>query len=704
MDGGCGIYNWSEEGFDEEEEPALRRRRTGRWPPPPASPRSSRVLRSRSPSPATSVRTRRRGPTSPDVPAGGHSGGGGSTSTVVEERSPSPPASPIWSGVSGARSPATSVRTRRRRPTSPDVAAGGSSGAGAGAGGSDGVEEILASLRESTARKRLFAPLEASGSSASITGAGREKAGSFSFPPLEEQPGVDAGEVLDFFAAVEADRRTRAWDEFFEATMGATANARMEKIKKALLVDEKVLDLAGLERWLRRMEAVAELTWFTEVCSDEDKPAPPLDLFDCAFRALQGACSDELHRGADFRKYWIGSVAVPEFFLCPLSNKIIEDPVVIASGKTVDLSALEKWWSEHSFICPVTDEILPHTIFIPDILILLCITLWRAANDIVDVASVAEPTNISSEEEALFKEISLLAHSPSISDKTYDAILRLHELIDNAQCSILHLLGRSPGVIAKLACILPETCLDPDPELDDIILKIIAKTASYSPNKEVLGDDQYAIPVLIARALLGPVATRVKCAQILGLLADNYYNKIKIGELGGFAALMELLLFVGDIDIKKMVAMAIANLCEAEENWSRFLREGVDDAAISLLRNDGLVDEAHNILLQADGFELAMMQILDKLNSFGGDANCEKMAESLWHSFIRSKSRPRRAELPPTSASASASNMASDTSSEASVELPMNIGLREQTKKDVRTIVSWLQKKSYYPRTYRYRD
>ncbi|KAF0892668.1 hypothetical protein E2562_017646 [Oryza meyeriana var. granulata] len=621
-------------------------------------------------------------------------------------RWPSPPASPGSNRVLAPRSPATSVRTRRRSPPlSPDAPSGSRSGVAGADGGGTGscVEEIIASLREGTSRERLF--VDDNGSSASVSRKGKEKVGSFSFPELEAPPTVvDAAEVVGHFATVEAERREKAREEFLDVTMGATADARLGRIKRALLVDRKVLDLAGLERWLRRGEAVAELAWFTELCAGEGTPVPPLELFECAFRALQAARSDELHRGADFRKYWMGSVAVPEFFLCPISNKVMENPVVISSGKTVDVLALEKWWSENRRVCPVTDEILDHSIFIPNILIELCITLWRRANGITDATTIAEPPNISSEEEALFKEISLLAHSPSISDKTFDAVLRLHELISNAQCSFLHLLGRSPGMIAKLACILPETCLDPDPELDDIILKIIAKTASYSPNKVILGDDRYAIPVLIARALLGPVATRVKCAQILGLLADNYYNKIKIGELGGFPALMELLLLVGDKDVKKTVATAIASLCEAQENWSRFVREGVADAAISLLRNDNLVDEAHSILLQAEGFELAMTQILDKLISFGGDANCEKMIEGLWNTFIRSKSRRRRANITGASTSKRASDTSSESSSDGSLQMPMDNDLTEQTKKDVRTIVSWLQKKSFYPRTYRYRD
>jgi hypothetical protein len=77
---------------------------------------------------------------------------------------------------------------------------------------------------------------------------------------------------------------------------------------------------------------VDELAWFTDLCADESNPAPPLDLFESAFRALERASSAELHSGADARRRWIGSVAVLVFFFCPFS-KVMEHPVVISSGK-----------------------------------------------------------------------------------------------------------------------------------------------------------------------------------------------------------------------------------------------------------------------------------------------------------------------------------------------------------------------------------
>ncbi|KQJ82169.1 U-box domain-containing protein 10-like [Brachypodium distachyon] len=694
MDGGgrdTGGRDWSEEGIDEVKELGLRRRsRTASSSPPPLDPAPARILASRRQPPPPGPRPSgvplppRLQPLtfSEDAAAGSsreyrQGDFAWVAETVSRLKEKGVIASSSSDGSKGSADMDLDDSEEETIPGLTDQGGGGSCGAGGSRGSADldldWVEETISRLRDEGARPRLIPP-------DTSTSSGSELA--FSFPPVKAPPDVvDAAVVLDHFAAPETPPRTaNTRSEFLEATMEATAGARTVEIKKELLLNRKVLDLAGLERWLRRLEAVAELAWFTELCSDEKKEVPPVELSECAFRALQAARSNELHHGADARRSWIGSVAVPDFFLCPVSKKVMENPVVITSGKTVDHSALEEWWNTHKHICPVTGEVLKHSISIPDVLIALCISWWRTENGIRDLTAATDPPAISPEEEALFREVAMLAHTRSSFGEDYEAILCLHKLVDKEQCSFLHLIGHSPGTITILACVLPETCLDPNPKLDNIILEIIAKAASYSTNKEVLGDDRYAIPVLIARALLGPVPMRAKCAQILGLLADNHYNKIKIGELGGFAAMMELLL-VGDIDVKKTVAMALANLCEARENWSRFVREGVGDAAISLLRNDMLVEEAYSILLRAKGFQLAMEDILQKLASFHDEEKCQAMVKRLWDTFVRSEPGQR--------------GCAPETSSSSSSEVSME---------DVQAIVSWLQKKSYFSRTYKYRS
>jgi len=348
---------------------------------------------------------------------------------------------------------------------------------------------------------------------------------------------------------------------------------------------------------------------------------------------------------------------------------------------------------------------------IPNVLINLCIEHWRAANKIAGVMAATDPPDISHELEVLIGQVTLMPHSPRSSKEVRNSLFLLHEILVANERAVVHLIGCRPGTIAKLVSVLPETCLDPDdPELDDIIIRILEKAASYGPNKSVFGDDQYAVPVLIARTLLGPVPMRARCAHILGLLADDHYNKIKIGELGGFAPLVELL-YVGDRGAKKTAARVIARLCEAQENQSKFQKEGVVDATISVLRSDGLAEEAQDILPRIADSSDTLTEAFLKLVSIKDDEMCQKTSEFLWRTFVLMKREDKHdvgssmtaskktawGERSSTSSDADKSSMSSEGSADQRA-------LRKQNKEDVKTIVSWLQKRCSFPRTYRYRE
>ncbi|KAK6938825.1 U-box domain [Dillenia turbinata] len=50
----------------------------------------------------------------------------------------------------------------------------------------------------------------------------------------------------------------------------------------------------------------------------------------------------------------------PEEFKCPISGRLMYDPVVIASGQTFEKASIEKWLNEGNQICPVTGTALIH--------------------------------------------------------------------------------------------------------------------------------------------------------------------------------------------------------------------------------------------------------------------------------------------------------------------------------------------------------
>ncbi|PPD82461.1 hypothetical protein GOBAR_DD20617 [Gossypium barbadense] len=70
------------------------------------------------------------------------------------------------------------------------------------------------------------------------------------------------------------------------------------------------------------------------------------------------------------------AVPCPEEFKCPLSNQLMRDPVILASGQTYDRPFIQKWLNAGNRTCPRTQQVLSHTILTPNHLIREMISQW----------------------------------------------------------------------------------------------------------------------------------------------------------------------------------------------------------------------------------------------------------------------------------------------------------------------------------------
>lgn len=60
--------------------------------------------------------------------------------------------------------------------------------------------------------------------------------------------------------------------------------------------------------------------------------------------------------------------SIGEFFECPISQEIFNDPVVAADGHTYERKAIEAWFTSHA-TSPMTNEPLLHLMLVPNILV-----------------------------------------------------------------------------------------------------------------------------------------------------------------------------------------------------------------------------------------------------------------------------------------------------------------------------------------------
>ncbi|XP_074590215.1 U-box domain-containing protein 6-like isoform X2 [Curcuma longa] len=73
---------------------------------------------------------------------------------------------------------------------------------------------------------------------------------------------------------------------------------------------------------------------------------------------------------------------LPEEFLCPISLRLMYDPVVIASGQTYERMYIEKWFHDGHDTCPKTQRKLENFSMVPNSCLQELITNWLKKNSI----------------------------------------------------------------------------------------------------------------------------------------------------------------------------------------------------------------------------------------------------------------------------------------------------------------------------------
>jgi len=84
----------------------------------------------------------------------------------------------------------------------------------------------------------------------------------------------------------------------------------------------------------------------------------------------------------------LGGVEPPEQFKCPISSRLMFDPVIIESGVTYERMWIKKWFEEGNDTCPKTRKKLLHTALTPNVAMKDFISKWCRSNGI----SIPDPS------------------------------------------------------------------------------------------------------------------------------------------------------------------------------------------------------------------------------------------------------------------------------------------------------------------------
>ncbi|KAL6186690.1 hypothetical protein ACLB2K_042809 [Fragaria x ananassa] len=99
-----------------------------------------------------------------------------------------------------------------------------------------------------------------------------------------------------------------------------------------------------------------------------------------------------------------------ETFFCPLTNKVMEDPVTIRSGVTFERKAIIEWFenlngSEQTILCPTTGQKLVSKAFNENIALKTTIEQWKERNEAARIKVACEALSLASSDAMVLEAV-----------------------------------------------------------------------------------------------------------------------------------------------------------------------------------------------------------------------------------------------------------------------------------------------------------
>ncbi|KAL2932726.1 U-box domain-containing protein 9 [Bienertia sinuspersici] len=318
-----------------------------------------------------------------------------------------------------------------------------------------------------------------------------------------------------------------------------------------------------------------------------------------------------------------GTFSCPPEFLCPLSKQLMRDPVIISTGQTYDRPFIQKWLKAGHRVCPITQQVLSHSLLTPNYLVREMITQWCETRGIETPDSVGYINEEGATEDDRDYFSSLIDKmSKSINEQK--AAAKELRLLTKRMPSFRALFGESTEAIPRLLKPLTQRrgssfssmsnsisiSKDCHPDLQEDLITTLLNISIHDSNKKLVAETPMVITLLIDSLRCGTPETRSNSAAALFTLSAVDSNKVLIGKSGALRPLIDLL-DEGHAMAVKDAASAIFNLCIVQENKARAVREGAVGVILKKIKNEVHVDELLAILAMLSTHQRAVDDLAD---------------------------------------------------------------------------------------------
>ncbi|XP_039163020.1 U-box domain-containing protein 13-like [Eucalyptus grandis] len=286
---------------------------------------------------------------------------------------------------------------------------------------------------------------------------------------------------------------------------------------------------------------------------------------------------------------------IPDHFRCPISLKLMKDPVVVSTGQTYERSCIEKWLEAGHRTCPRTQQTLSSTTLAPNGVLRSLIAQWHEANGIqpprppsssrpTKTISAAFPAKCAKIEQLLCK---LGSGNPEEQRSAAGEIRLLAKRNADNRIAIAE-----AGAIPFLVRLLSTR----DSRIQEHAVTALLNLSICYQNKGNIVSSG-AVPGIVHVLRNGSMEARENAAATLFSLSAVDEYKVTLGASCAIPPLV-LLLDEGTQRGKKDAAAALFNLCIYRGNKGKAVRAGIVPTLMQLLTEPGvgMADEALAVL------------------------------------------------------------------------------------------------------------
>ncbi|KAF8017634.1 hypothetical protein BT93_H2738 [Corymbia citriodora subsp. variegata] len=334
-----------------------------------------------------------------------------------------------------------------------------------------------------------------------------------------------------------------------------------------------------------------EVSRLLEMIVKEDECT--LETVDEAIRTLQRFA--EARWWKTLEKKPLVQQGIPEEFLCPISKKVMVDPVVLENGQTFDRLPIQDWLNEGRRRCPQTLQFLRDTRLTPNLLVRRLIVKCCKEQGI-ELPNLMEDEGKTAGDGDCDKDYfeSLLDRlSPSMDDQKA-AAKELRDLT-NRQASVRAFFGESAGALQKLLNPLSPNKVVDNPGLEEDLTAIVLNLSVIEHNKELMEDNPFVISFLVGSLNSMTHRTRSIAAAALSELSILDSNRHLIGEAGAIAPLINV---IGEGNIVAIInaSSALSKLIHLAENMKIAIRARATSVIFQRIVKRICVDEMMGLL------------------------------------------------------------------------------------------------------------